>query len=119
MGRSRGCSRYGYEHGSLEPLTGLICLPEGWNPPDSAWRDYSGTAIRDKPMMYGFSRQLISDRIRHRFRYEDLPSFEYLQRLMKRYHMENLVNIRPSDFKRRIDDFLRLHDYAMEGFVDP
>ncbi len=50
---------------------------------------------------------------------ESLRSFEYLQGLMACYQTRNLVNVGPLEFRERIDEFLNLRDYEMEGFKDP
>lgn len=50
---------------------------------------------------------------------EALPSYYYLQNLMSKYQVKNLVNVDQKSFKRIIDEFLQLKDYEMEGFKDP
>ena len=50
---------------------------------------------------------------------ETLPSYYYLQNLMSKYQVKNLVNEDKKSFKMKIDEFLQLKDYEMEGFKDP
>jgi len=38
---------------------------------------------------------------------------------MLRYQLKDLVNVDEVSFKRKIDEFLQLQDYEMEGFRDP
>ncbi len=49
----------------------------------------------------------------------DLPSYAYLQELMRRYRTDRLVGVSPAEFRKRIDEFLQLDDYSMEGFAQP
>jgi 2-polyprenyl-3-methyl-5-hydroxy-6-metoxy-1,4-benzoquinol methylase len=57
--------------------------------------------------------QMIEDHAR------SLPSYPFFQGLMSRYRVENLVGVDSETFKRRIDEFLALDDYRMEGFANP
>ena len=46
-----------------------------------------------------------------------VPSLEYLRQLMRdNYQVQNLIGIDPTEFRRRIEEFEALDDYAMEGF---
>jgi 2-polyprenyl-3-methyl-5-hydroxy-6-metoxy-1,4-benzoquinol methylase len=47
------------------------------------------------------------------------PSREYLRDLMLAYQVKNLTHESPSSFKQRIDQFLGLSDYKMEGLDAP
>src|SRR3954451_14629090 len=38
---------------------------------------------------------------------------------MSRYRTENLVGVAPDEFKRRIESFLGMTDYEMEGYSSP
>jgi 2-polyprenyl-3-methyl-5-hydroxy-6-metoxy-1,4-benzoquinol methylase len=44
---------------------------------------------------------------------------EYLVQLLRRYQTDRLVNATPADFRKRIEGFLQLRDYRMEGYADP
>jgi len=44
---------------------------------------------------------------------------KYLHELMKCYTTDHLVGITPEDFKAKIDEFLALDDYEMEGWQSP
>jgi SAM-dependent methyltransferase len=48
-----------------------------------------------------------------------LPSYEYLQGLMSRYRTSNLVRGTPTEFRDRIEQFLRLEDNEIEGATHP
>jgi len=48
-----------------------------------------------------------------------LPSYAYLSSLMSNYQVKDLVYVDPKSFKRKIDEFLQLQDYKMEGFKSP
>lgn len=50
---------------------------------------------------------------------EQLPSYAFLEGLMRNYQVKNLVNEKPKPFRERIDLFLQMNDYNMEGFIDP
>lgn len=50
---------------------------------------------------------------------ENQPSYGYLENLMSNYQVKDLVNVDPKSFKNRIDEFLQLRDYEMEGFKSP
>ena len=63
--------------------------------------------------------QALKDRLRTDSVSQPLPSWNYLQNLMFNYQVNNLVNVDPKSFKRRIDEFLQLQDYEMEEFKDP
>ncbi len=53
-------------------------------------------------------------------KFKKLPSYSFLENLMlSNYQVKNLVNVDPESFKKRIDEFLQLQDYKMEGFKDP
>src|SRR6266542_5421810 len=47
------------------------------------------------------------------------PSFPFLQGLLSRYRVDNLVDVSPSEFRRHIDEFLSMEDATMEGYSDP
>ena len=48
-----------------------------------------------------------------------LPSEAYLRDLMLTYQTKNLSVETAASFKARIDEFLALSDYQMEGLEDP
>jgi len=48
-----------------------------------------------------------------------MSSVPYLQNLMSRYQVKNLVALDPVSFKKEIDGFIHLQDHEMEGFQDP
>jgi 2-polyprenyl-3-methyl-5-hydroxy-6-metoxy-1,4-benzoquinol methylase len=53
-----------------------------------------------------------------KFNAEDLPSHPFMMEMMSRYQTKDLVNTDPKSFKEKIDSFLALSDYKMEGFSD-
>ncbi len=52
------------------------------------------------------------------YKYKSLPSYEYFKNKMLNYQVKDLINVDFESFKRKIDDFLNLVDYKMEGFED-
>src|SRR5580704_15841438 len=65
--------------------------------------------------------QAMKDRILGTTRVDikSLQSFDYIQQLMLRYQLKDLVNVDSKSFRSRIDEFLRMQDAGMEGFQDP
>ena len=43
----------------------------------------------------------------------------YLQARMLKYQTSQLVGVRPDEFRRDIEVFLRMNDADMEEFIDP
>lgn len=64
-------------------------------------------------------RRLVPTVLKNRLRRYSLPSYNYLKNLMFNYQVKDLVNVDSKSFERRIDEFLQLQDYEMEGFKDP
>lgn len=48
--------------------------------------------------------------------FTSLPSYNYLQNLMFNYQTKDLANVDPKSFKEKINEFLEIEDYAMEGW---
>jgi len=46
-------------------------------------------------------------------------SVNFLKHLISNYNVDNLKNVSPQKFKEKINSFLRLNDWRMEGFNDP
>ncbi len=61
----------------------------------------------------------LRDRLRGRHRAATSASYTALAALMDRYTTEALVNTDAQAFRRRIDEFLSLDDFAVEGYQDP
>jgi len=49
---------------------------------------------------------------------QDFPSYSHFHTLMSRYQLKDLVNVDRESFEQRINEFLELDDYRMEGIVD-
>ncbi len=47
-----------------------------------------------------------------------LASYSYLQKKMSNYQVKHLVNEKPQSFRKKINKFLNLIDYQMEGYKD-
>lgn len=62
--------------------------------------------------------QALEDRMKTQNAFASLPSYNYLQSLMSNYQVKDLVNVDPNSFRNRLDEFLQLQDYKMEGFKD-
>ncbi|VAW52937.1 hypothetical protein MNBD_GAMMA05-1880 [hydrothermal vent metagenome] len=60
--------------------------------------------------------QTLVDILGTQTRFDAMPSYEFVQDLMQRYQTDNLVNTDPATFRKRIDEFLDLNDYEMEGY---
>lgn len=65
----------------------------------------------------------ISQYIEHRLslrylerKYEKLPSYKYLRNLMDRYQTKDLINVDKESFRRKIDNFISIQDWKMEGY---
>jgi len=63
-------------------------------------------------------RRLTPTVLKKRLRTYSLPSYNYLQNLMSNYQVKDLISVDSKSFKYKIDEFLQLHDHAMEGFKD-
>lgn len=50
---------------------------------------------------------------------ESLPSYSEIEKLMNTFRVNNLVNENTTSFKQKIDTFLGIYDYKMEGFKGP
>src|SRR5215469_4899550 len=48
-----------------------------------------------------------------------LQSVGYLRGLMQRYQVKDLINVDPASFKKRVNEFLHLENFTMEGYDDP
>lgn len=82
-----------------------------------------GDAIREitPHWLRGLVPQVVKDRILGTTRIDRtaLTSYGDLKDLMRKYRTESLVNVDSQTLKKRIDEFLNLEDYRMEGFRDP
>jgi 2-polyprenyl-3-methyl-5-hydroxy-6-metoxy-1,4-benzoquinol methylase len=84
---------------------------------------------RDETMVYQMwdrilnkvlkNRRKLQTRVETNFDFSTLPNYTFLQQLMMRYQVTNLVNETPRTFHKKIEDFLNLEDYTMEGYLSP
>jgi len=64
--------------------------------------------------------QGLKNRISRRLHYiPPSPSDDYLRSLMCKYQIKDLITVDSQAFKKRLDEFLQLQDYEMEGFKSP
>lgn len=79
--------------------------------------------VAAKRMAPRWVKDLVPETLRRQRTIEDyartLPSYRFFEGFMSRYQVQNLVGTDPDSFKRRIDEFLAMDDYLMEGYADP
>ncbi len=70
-----------------------------------------------------FIKKIIPFTIRERMslerRFKKLPSYKYLESLMKNYQIQGLVNVSPKNFQMEIKKYLEIVDYKFEGYLSP
>src|SRR5437870_170555 len=64
--------------------------------------------------------RILRDRVGGAFiPYQSLPSYGYLQGLMRRYQTDHLVRGHPTQFRKNIENCLELQDNEIDGAKDP